>query len=320
MRLSGQDCERGTFSQRHLVWWETNVDEPKYYIPLNHLKNDQAQISVYDSPLSEYSILGFDYGYSLSCQDHLVIWEAQFGDFSNGAQVIIDNYIIAGEAKWNVRSGIVLLLPHGFEGQGPEHSSAHMERFLQLAAQENIQVCNVTTPAQYFSLLRRQVKLNIEKPLIIMTPKSLLRHPLAVSNIDDLVKGHFQFVIDDSFAKDSKTEKLLFCSGKIYYDLLKKRDETKADNCAIIRIEELYPFPQKEVEKILNKYKSAPNKYWVQEEPQNRGAWTFIKYQFDNLFNERLQYIGRNPSASPATGSLGLFKVEQEKILTNALK
>ncbi len=319
VRLSGQDSERGTFSQRHLVWWEIGVDEPKFYIPLNHLNQDQSQISVYDSPLSEYSILGFEFGYSISCPDRLVIWEAQFGDFSNGAQVIIDNYIIASEVKWNIRSGVVLLLPHGYEGQGPEHSNAHMERFLHLAAQENIQVCNVTTPAQYFCLLRRQAKLKIEKPLIIFTPKSLLRHPLAVSTKDELVKGQFQFVIDDVMNKNDVT-KLLFCTGKIYYDLLLKREELKKTNIAIIRVEQLYPFPEKETGNILSKYKNAMEKYWVQEEPQNRGAWTFIKNRFENLFNIKPGYIGRNPSASPSTGSLALFKIEQGNILNEALK
>ncbi len=252
--------------------------------------------------------------------DDLVMWEAQYGDFANGAQVIIDNYIIASEAKWNVRSGLVLLLPHGYEGQGPEHSNGHMERFLQLSAQENIQVCNVTTPAQYFCLLRRQVLLKVEKPLIIMTPKSLLRHPLAVSKPDELKKGHFQFVIDDSKADENQASKILFCTGKIFYDLYSKREVLKKNDTAIIRIEQLYPFPEKEIEIILKKYKNVKNKFWVQEEPQNRGAWTFIKNQFDILFNERLQYTGRSPSASPATGSLILFKAEQENLLNTALK
>ncbi len=322
VRLSGQDSERGTFSQRHLVWWEVNVDEPKYYIPLNHIKEDQTKISVYDSPLSEYSILGFEFGYSISCPDKLVIWEAQFGDFANGAQVIIDNFIIASEAKWGVRSGLVLLLPHGYEGQGPEHSNGHMERYLQLSAQENIQVCNVTTPVQYFCLLRRQIRLKVDKPLVIMAPKSLLRHPLAVSTLEDLTRGHFQFVIDDPYisGKENEISKLLFCTGKIYYDLIAKREKTVDNHTAIIRLEQLYPLPVKEIEKILTKYKVSGGRYWVQEEPQNRGAWSFIKYQFENVFNEKLVYIGRKASASPATGSLALFKEEQEKILDMAVK
>ncbi len=318
VRLSGQDSERGTFSQRHLAWWELGVDEPKYYIPLNHLQDGQAILSVYDSPLSEYSILGFEFGYSISCPGHLVIWEAQFGDFSNGAQVAIDNYIIAAEAKWNIRSSLVILLPHGYEGLGPEHSSGHLERLLQISAQENIQVCNVTTPAQYFCLLRRQAVLNVEKPLFIMTPKSLLRHPLAVSTIDELVKGHFDFVIDDPAADESKTARVLFCTGKIYYELFAKKEELKNDNTAIIRIEELYPFPQEDIEKILKKYKNAGEKFWVQEESQNRGAWTFIQYQFLHLFEERLKYIGRNPQASPATGSHASFRIEQDGIMNRA--
>lgn len=319
VRMSGQDSERGTFSQRHLVWWEINVDEPKHYIPLNNLKKGQSKLSVYDSPLSEYSILSFEYGYSLSCPDDLVIWEAQYGDFVNGAQVIIDNYLIASEAKWNVKSGLVLLLPHAYEGQGPEHSNAHLERFLQLCAQENIQVCNLTTPAQYFCLLRRQVLLKIQKPLVIMTPKSLLRNPLAISKVDDLMAGHFQFVIDDPSASENKILKVLFCTGKIYYDLFAKRLELKANHVAIVRVEQLYPFPRKDIEAILTKYKTVENKVWVQEEPQNRGAWTFMKYQFENLFGEKLKYAGRNPSASPATGSMAYFKVEQDKILYDAL-
>ncbi len=319
VRLSGQDSERGTFSQRHLVWWETDVDEPKFYIPLNHLREGKALLSVYDSPLAEYSILGFEFGYSISCPEQLVVWEAQFGDFSNGAQVIIDNYIIASEAKWNTRSGVVLLLPHGFEGQGPEHSNGHLERFLQLSAQENIQVCNVTTPAQYFCLLRRQVRLNVEKPLVIMTPKSLLRHPKAVSTVDDLVQGRFQFVIDDT-AETAGIDKVLFCTGKIYYDIAGKRADIKDNGTAIVRIEQLYPFPADEVGKVLLRYKDVKNKCWVQEEGRNRGAWMFINYQFSSLYGENLRYIGRNPSASPATGSLALFKNEQEKILNTAFQ
>jgi 2-oxoglutarate dehydrogenase E1 component len=298
------------------------VDEPKFYVPLNNIRQGQAQISVYDSPLSEYSILGFEFGYSISCPDKLVIWEAQFGDFANGAQVIIDNFLVASEAKWGIRSGLVLLLPHGYEGQGPEHSNAHLDRYLQLSAQENIQVCNVTTPAQYFCLLRRQVRLSVGKPLVIMSPKSLLRHPLAISNVEEFVKGHFQFVIDDPAAagREDEISKILFCTGKIYYDLAAKREKTKAVQAAIIRVEQLYPLPVKEIEEILVKYKKAGGKYWVQEEPQNRGAWTFIKYQFENVFNEKLIYIGRKPSASPATGSLAIFKIEQEGILESALK
>jgi 2-oxoglutarate dehydrogenase E1 component len=274
-------------------------------------------MSVYDSPLAEYSILGFEFGYSISCPDYLVMWEAQYGDFSNGAQVIIDNFIAASEAKWNTRSGIVLLLPHGFEGQGPEHSSGHLERFLQLAAQENIQVCNLTTPAQYFCLLRRQVRLKVEKPLVIMTPKSLLRHPLAVSTADELSQGHFKFVIDEDSPAPAK--RLLFCTGKIYYDLAAAREAAAAFDTAIVRIEQLYPFPRDEIGAVLLKYKDAGEKCWVQEEGRNRGAWSFINYQFSHLFNEKLRYIGRNPGGSPATGSLARHRIEQEKVLSLAI-
>ncbi|MBN2551531.1 MAG: 2-oxoglutarate dehydrogenase E1 component, partial [Spirochaetales bacterium] len=258
VRLSGQDCERGTFSQRHSAWWDTESAEALPYVPLNHLKADQARFFAYDSPLSEYSILAFEYGFSLNSPRTLVIWEAQFGDFCNGAQVVIDNFIAAAEAKWQRSSGLVMLLPHGYEGQGPEHSSAHLERFLQLCAEENMEVCNLTTPAQYFHLLRRQMKRDFRKPLVLMSPKSLLRHPLAVSRLDELTRGHFQPVVDappvtadldprDAAAaaggKERVVKRLMLCSGKIYYDLWERRREIRAFDSWIIRIEQLYPFP-----------------------------------------------------------------------------
>ena len=242
VRLSGQDSARGTFSQRHLVWWDTETLVPQPYTPLANLSPDQGRFSVYDSPLSEYSILGFEYGHALGQPRSLVMWEAQYGDFSNGGQVIIDNYVAAGEAKWGTISGIVLLLPHGFEGQGPEHSSAHLERFLMLCARNNIQVCNCTTPAQYFHLLRRQIKRSFRKPLIVMTPKSLLRHPRALSPLSDLSRGEFREVLDDP-SRPAKPRRLLLCSGKIFYDLLKAREDSGDSSAAIVRVEQLYPFP-----------------------------------------------------------------------------
>lgn len=318
IRLSGEDSGRGTFSQRHAVWWDTETDEPRPYVPLNSLAEGKASFSVYDSPLSEYSILGFEYGYSLAIPDELVLWEAQFGDFSNGAQVLIDNYLVSGEAKWNNASRLVLLLPHGYEGMGPEHSSAHLERYLLLCAEDNIQVCNLTTPAQYFHLLRRQMKQHASKPLVLMTPKSLLRHRNAVSSMEELSKGSFQYIIDDlepgTTPEDVKT--LCFCSGKLYYDLLTRKSEIGAKDTAIARIEQLYPFPSEQMKSILNTYSKASRLCWVQEESQNRGAWLFIKEQAaQHLSIPDLEYIGRERSASPATGSHKRHLQEQEAIL-----
>ena len=318
IRLSGEDSGRGTFSQRHAVWWDTESSEPKPYIPLNLLNAEKASLSVYDSPLSEYSILGFEYGYSLAVPDELVLWEAQFGDFSNGAQVLIDNYLVSGESKWNNASRIVLLLPHGYEGMGPEHSSAHLERYLMLCAEDNIQVCNLTTPAQYFHLLRRQMKQRAAKPLVIMTPKSLLRHRDAVSSMDELARGAFQFVIDDpeTVKKPLEVKTLCFCSGKLYYDLAKRKSETGAHDTAIVRVEQLYPFPGEQIKSILESYSQNTRLCWAQEEPQNRGAWLFIKEQAAQHLNiQDFEYIGRERSASPATGSHKRHKQEQEAIL-----
>ena len=315
MRLSGQDSARGTFSQRHLVWWDAESLLPFPYTPLANLAPGQVQFSVYDSPLSEYSVLGFEYGFTLGRPRALAIWEAQFGDFSNGGQVIIDNYVAGGEAKWGTVSGIVLLLPHGFEGQGPEHSSAHMERFLMLCARDNIQVCNCTTPAQYFHLLRRQVKRGFRKPLIVMTPKSLLRNARAVSKLDELSDGNFQEVLDDPL-KPKKAKRLAFCSGKIYYDLLAAREERKDLSTAIVRVEQLYPFPAVKLASVLRAYKTAADVVWVQEEPRNRGAWLFMKDRFTEEFPEAtLSYIGRPASASPATGSHSRHLREQLQVV-----
>ncbi|HEC02341.1 MAG TPA: 2-oxoglutarate dehydrogenase E1 component, partial [Phycisphaerales bacterium] len=240
VRLSGEDSVRGTFSQRHLTWWDVESEQPSHHTPLKALASGQTKLALFDSPLSEYSVLGFEYGYSLVSPNALVVWEAQFGDFVNGAQVVIDNYIASAESKWDRSSGLVLLLPHGSEGQGPDHSSAHLERFLQLAADNNIQICNVTTPAQYFHVLRRQVKMSCRKPLIIMTPKSLLRHPKVISPVADLADGGFEQILDDSCDRD-QVRRVLLCSGKVYYDLLARREETQRTDSAIVRVEMLYP-------------------------------------------------------------------------------
>lgn len=318
IRLSGEDCGRGTFSQRHAVWWDVKSPQPKPYLPLNAIARDQATFSVYDSPLSEFSVLGFEYGYSTVQPNVLVLWEAQFGDFVNGAQVIIDQYIVSGETKWFRASGLVMLLPHGMEGQGPEHSHAYLERFLQLGAQNNIQVCNVTTPAQYFHLLRKQLKQPFRKPLVIMSPKSLLRHKMAVSSMSDFTKGGFHSVLDDPVS-GKQSKRLLLCSGKVYYDLLARREEQKNKDTAIIRLEQLYPFPKDQLKKILEKYKEAKEWFWVQEETENRGAWAFIREQFLKQYNQNISYIGRPPSASPATGSHTEHVEELEQILSKAL-
>ncbi len=317
IRLSGEDSGRGTFSQRHAVWWDTETDEPSPYIPLNAISKNQALFSVFDSPLSEYSILGFEYGYSLAVPDELVMWEAQFGDFSNGAQVLIDNYLVSGEAKWNSTSRLILLLPHGYEGMGPDHSSAHLERFLLLCADDNIQVCNLTTPAQYFHLLRRQVKQHSSKPLVLMTPKSLLRHRDSVSFMKELEKGSFQFIIDDPEPglKPVSVKTLCFCSGRLYYDLAARRSETKVKDTAIVRLEQLYPFPAQAVRGILDRYTHIRRTCWAQEEPGNRGAWLFFKEQMEKIGIGDFEYIGREKSASPATGSHKRHLQEQEAIL-----
>ena len=318
MRLGGQDSARGTFSQRHLVWWDADSLVPQPYTPLANLAPDQVQFSVYDSPLSEYSVLGFEYGFTLGRPRALVIWEAQFGDFSNGAQVIIDNYVAGGEAKWGTVSGIVLLLPHGFEGQGPEHSSAHLERFLLLCARDNIQVCNCTTPAQYFHLLRRQARRELRKPLVVMTPKSLLRHPRVLSPMADLFRGAFKDVLDDPVHPE-KARRLLLCSGKISYELLARQEELKSTDTAIIRVEQLYPFPAGDLAALFAAYPDAAETVWVQEEPRNRGAWCFMREMFERFFpSVSLGYIGREESASPATGSHARHGREQRQIVEAA--
>lgn len=320
VRLSGEDCVRGTFSQRHLTWWDTESEQPRPYTALQELAAEQAELAVYDSPLSEYSVLGFEYGYSLINPHNLVIWEAQFGDFANGAQVTIDNYLVSAESKWGRLSGLVLLLPHGCEGQGPDHSSGHLERFLQLAAMDNIQLCNLTTPAQYFHALRRQVKVGFRKPLIIMTPKSLLRHAKAVSSLSELADGRFQAVLDDS-CDPTPVNRILLCSGKIYYELLERRDSDARTDTAIIRLEQLYPFHDEALRTSLDRYHGVDEILWVQEEPKNYGAWTFLHERFAACFPERkLRYCGRDESASSGAGAFRQFQAEQQKLVEEAFK
>ncbi|NTW48489.1 MAG: multifunctional oxoglutarate decarboxylase/oxoglutarate dehydrogenase thiamine pyrophosphate-binding subunit/dihydrolipoyllysine-residue succinyltransferase subunit [Chlorobiales bacterium] len=318
VRLSGQDCQRGTFSQRHLSLIDTETGEE--YIPLQHLSPDQSKLYAYDSLLSEAAVMGFEYGYSISDPATLVLWEAQFGDFANGAQVIIDQFIVSSESKWGQRSGIVLLLPHGYEGQGPEHSSARLERFLQLCADANMQVCNCTTPAQYFHLLRRHIKAGNIKPLVIMTPKSLLRHPLAVSPVSVLVNDKFHNVLDDII--EVKTpRRIIFCTGKVFYDLMQARQAANIQDVVILRVEQLYPYPKKRIAKLLEKYGAAKDVCWVQEEPKNMGAWTFISIllseQLEN--GQKLRYIGRHASSSPAAGPLSIHESEQLRIMTESM-
>jgi 2-oxoglutarate dehydrogenase E1 component len=335
VRLSGQDSGRGTFSQRHAVL--RNQDNHERYIPLNNIKKGQKNFEVIDSLLSEFAVLGFEFGYSISEPETLVLWEAQFGDFANGAQIVIDQFISSGESKWGRASGLVLLLPHGYEGQGPEHSSARLERFLQLCAGENMQVVNCTTPSNYFHVLRRQMHREFRKPLIIMTPKSLLRHKKCISNISEFTtKSTFHRVLeDDSYSKlnnlldvkkkDDKIRKVVMCSGKIYYDLIEAREKLKNNAVTFIRIEQLYPFPVKTLANILKRYKKAEF-IWCQEEPKNMGAWNTVKNYIDrtlemiNLTDISVKYVGRKASSSTATGNLNKHLAQQKEILEKILK
>jgi 2-oxoglutarate dehydrogenase E1 component len=292
---------------------ETNQN----YNNLAHLGEEQGKFEIYNSLLSEYGVLGFEYGYAMANPDALVIWEAQFGDFSNGAQIMIDQFISAGESKWNLMSGIVLLLPHGYEGQGPEHSNARPERYLQLAAENNMYVCMCTTPANIFHMMRRQLALPFRKPCIHMSPKSMLRHPLAVSPIADFLEGtRFQEVIGDNYADPKKVKRVLLCSGKVYYDLLDKQQKESRTDVAIVRVEQLHPFPKKQVEAQLSKYKKAETTLWVQEEPQNMGYWSFILREFPEIgFGN---FVTRKSSASPATGLTKVHNKEQADIVARA--
>jgi 2-oxoglutarate dehydrogenase E1 component len=323
VRLSGQDSGRGTFSQRHAVLFDTQTGQS--WAPLSELRsesNPDARFDVYDSSLSEEGVLGFEYGYSVVDKDALVAWEAQFGDFGNGAQTIIDQYIAASEDKWKQTSRVVMLLPHGYEGQGPEHSSARLERYLQLCAENNLQVCYPTTPAQYFHLLRRQVRPGMERPLVVMTPKSLLRLPAATSSIEELASGGFQPLIDDAEIADrDAVTRVVLCSGKVYYDLIDARKKSEDRSVAVVRLEQLYPFPSQILRETLAKYPNAKELVWAQEEPQNMGGWTFINERLENLLPgcERPRYVGRLSSASPATGSYSIHQKEQSELVAEAL-
>lgn len=327
VRLSGQDSERGTFSHRHSVL--TDQDTEDRYIPLNNLRFGQAPYEVINSPLSEAGVLGFEYGYSLAEPQMLVLWEAQFGDFANGAQVVIDQFVSSGEDKWLRMCGLVMLLPHGYEGQGPEHSSARLERYLQLCAEDNMQVCNCTTPSNYFHVLRRQQKRDFRKPLVIMSPKSLLRHKRAVSKLSEMADGTtFHRVLWDdregSLAADSKIKRVVICSGKVYYDLLDEAEKRKADDVYILRMEQLYPFPDEALIHELKRFKNA-DVVWCQEEPRNMGAWTFLIERLSELVlglghkSTSLKYAGRPEAAAPATGLMSKHLVQQAKLVDEAL-
>jgi 2-oxoglutarate dehydrogenase E1 component len=317
LRLSGQDVDRGTFSQRHAVFHDASSGER--YMPLAHLAPDQAPVEIYNSPLSEAGVLGFEYGYSLDTPDGLVLWEAQYGDFANAAQVIIDQFIASAEDKWDRLSGLVMLLPHGFEGSGPEHSSARLERFLQLCAEDNLQVANPSTPLQYFHLLRRQVLRPYRKPLVVMTPKSLLRHPRVVSPLEGFARGNFQRVIADDL-DPARVTRVLMCSGKVYYDLLAEREAQERNDVAIVRLEQLYPVAMDEINAALAPYGPKVPVVWVQEEPENMGAWRFLRVQWGNtLLGHPFTGLSRRASASPATGSGSSHRLEQMALVHAAV-
>lgn len=324
VRLTGQDCVRGTFTHRHAGLYDVKTGEP--YFALDQINGDKVEFCVYDSILSEYAVLGFEYGNATCDPTFLTLWEAQFGDFANGAQIMIDQFLTAGEAKWMQMSGLVLLLPHGYEGQGPEHSSARLERFLQLAAQNNITVANLTTPAQIYHSLRRQMKRDFRKPLIIMSPKSLLRHPRAVSTLEELAHGQFMEVIPDALLKDTKkVENVVFVSGKLYYELLEEREKRKDVSTALVRLEQIYPFASSQVLDVIKTYPKLKNVIWAQEEPQNMGSFQHVYFKFRDLFKREglkfdLEYVGRPERSSPATGSIYRHKVEQAELIKNAFE
>ena len=308
VRISGEDVERGTFSHRHAVVKTEDTEEE--YTPLQHIS--ESRFDIFNSHLSEYGVLGFDYGYAMASPEMLTIWEAQFGDFVNGAQIIIDQYLVAAEEKWKAQNGLVMLLPHGFEGQGAEHSSGRLERFLELTANDNIIVANCTTPANFFHILRRQLKWNFRKPLVIMSPKSLLRHPRVVSSLEDLANGKFQPIIDDTTADANKVEKLVLCTGKLYYELLAKKEELNAENIALVRLEQIYPLQREDLDNILNKYSNRKELIWAQEEPENMGAWTYI---LRHLRNTGIDVIAPVSSGSPAPGSHKMFEKNQRGVI-----
>jgi 2-oxoglutarate dehydrogenase E1 component len=318
VRLTGQDAGRATFSQRHAVLHD--VQDGHAYLPLAHLHPDQAQVEIYNSPLSEAGVMGFEYGYSLDWPDGLILWEAQFGDFVNAAQVIIDQFLVSAEDKWKRLSGLVLLLPHGFEGQGPEHSSGRIERFLLLAAEDNIQITQPSTPAQYFHLLRRQVLRKIRKPLIVFTPKSLLRHPGATSSLSDLKEGTFQRLLADERNSPTVTKKIFLCTGKIYYELDHVRTERKRDDVAILRVEQLYPLADAHMQSALDGYAEGTPIVWVQDEPENMGGWRYMRSRFGErvLGKFPMTHVSREESASPATGSPGAHRIEHQRLMDAA--
>jgi 2-oxoglutarate dehydrogenase E1 component len=320
IRISGQDCRRGTFFHRHAML--RDQDTGRSYVPLRHLHADQPNFTVIDSVLSEEAVLGYEYGYATADPKALTIWEAQFGDFANGAQVVIDQFITSAGAKWGLYCGLVMLLPHGYEGQGPEHSSARLERYMQLCAEHNIQVCVPTTPAQIYHLLRRQMLRPFRHPLIVMSPKSLLRHPLATSSLDSLTQGKFENVIDEVDPIDEKqVTQVVLCTGKVYYDLLQARRTRELNHVALVRLEQLYPFPHVEFEAMVARYPKAKLFVWCQEEPQNQGAWDQVKHRFHILHNGKreLIYAGRPSAAAPATGYHQAHQEEQEKLVDDAL-
>ncbi|MFW6289742.1 MAG: 2-oxoglutarate dehydrogenase E1 component, partial [Mariniphaga sp.] len=309
VRLSGQDSERGTFAHRHASFVVEGTDEK--YFPLKHISENQAKVYVYNSTLSEYAVMGFEYGFALAQPNGLTIWEAQFGDFNNVAQVVIDQYITSAYEKWGMMNNLVLFLPHGYEGQGPEHSSGRIERFLELSANNNIQVLVPTTPANMFHLLRRQVKMKIRLPLVVFTPKSLLRHPQVVSTIDELANGRFHEVIDDPLARPEEVEKVVFTTGRLYYSLEKHKHENGIGKVAVVRLEQLYPIPVEKITQILKKY-NARTLIWAQDEPENMGAWPFINRKLAHL---EFKFVGRAESASPAVGLMEIHSQALEKII-----
>ena len=315
VRITGQDVQRGTFSHRHAVVHDSTTNKP--YNFLKEMKDSKGQFSIYNSLLSEYAVLGFEYGYAMASPNSLVIWEAQFGDFANGAQTMIDQFISSGESKWQKMNGLVMLLPHGYEGQGPEHSNARPERFLQLSAEYNMVVANITEPSNFFHLLRRQVAWEFRKPCIVMSPKSLLRHPKVVSPIEEFTSGGFKEIILDNTVKAKDVKRVILCSGKIFYDLEEVREKEKVKDVAIIRIEQLHPLPKKQMLDAIAKYKDA-EVVWVQEEPENMGYWNYILRM---LYKELpMDVIARKMSASPATGYNKVHVEEQSNIVRKALK
>ncbi|HEX3129663.1 MAG TPA: 2-oxoglutarate dehydrogenase E1 component, partial [Thermoanaerobaculia bacterium] len=314
IRLTGQDTERGTFSHRHAVLHDIQTGEE--YVPLRQFVSGKGSFHIHNSALSEMGVLGFEYGYSLDVPDGLTIWEAQFGDFANGAQIIIDQFVTAGEDKWGLLSGVVMLLPHGYEGQGPEHSSARMERYLQLCGEDNIQVCQPTTAAQYFHLLRRQALRKWRKPLVVMTPKSMLRHKDSSSPVEELARDRFLNVVPDAQVQDA--QRLILCTGKIVHELRREREKRKDAATAIVALDQLYPFPEAELRELLEGYPNLRDILWVQEEPANMGAMFFVQPRIERLAGRPIRTLKRSASGSPATGSAKAHTMEQQTLLTLA--